>query len=244
MTPALGPTALEELGDRMVPGRRRHKMGSWVLRADGGVTGRANSCWANGASYRDFTADIVEVERWYASQSLPTVFQVYDGNDALVNALLDRGYCERSGALVMTASDIVVADPPAFRWSVSETPPASLCAFVGDEGRVVECTRTPLPLRIVTALHNEVPIGAGAVVVDGTIAGIGLMYTEQSHRRQGVATAVLGGLANEARLLGASSFWLQVSPRNRGAIELYRRVGFGIEHAYTYYFAAEPFSAN
>lgn len=243
MTP-LGPTALEQLGDRMVPGHKRHKMGSWVLRADRGVTGRANSCWAAGASPRDFTADIVEVERWYASRSLPTVFQVFDGNDALVNALLDRGYRERSGALVMTASDLEVADSPAFRWSVAETPPESLFAFVGDEGRVVECTRTPLPIRIVTALHNEVPIGGGAVVVDGTIAGIGLMYTERSHRRQGVATAVLGGLAKEARLLGASSFWLQVSPQNRGAVELYRRVGFDIEHAYTYYSAPEPISAN
>lgn len=54
-----------------------------------------------------------------------------------------------------------------------------------------------------------------------------------------MASAVVSRLVEQANLLGADRFWLQVSPDNSAAIDLYRRIGFGIEHGYTYYVAPE-----
>ncbi|MFW2380800.1 MAG: GNAT family N-acetyltransferase [Acidimicrobiales bacterium] len=238
MSPGLSSWDLENLGDRMVPGEQRTKMGDWILRADQGVTGRANSCWAQGPTESSYAAEIATVEGWYEQRSLAPRFQIYDGNEPLAAALLDRGYVARPGAIVMTAGDIGPLVTVEGKWSVSESVPAGLAELIGDAGRVIECTRCRGHVRVVSVAVDGLLVGGGVIAVDGVAAGIGLMYTHRAYRRMGVAASVLVRMSTEARALGARSFWLQVAPDNDGAIALYDRLGFMPEHRYQYYIAA------
>lgn len=234
MASALSLRNLERLSDRMVPGKRRGRVGDWILRSDRGVTGRANSCWAQGQTDRDFGDDLRSVERWYDNQNLTAQFQVFDGNEPLSAALLDRGYLARPGATVMSARRIRAAASPDVRITVSHTVPAGLIDLVGDADRVVECTRSRGSVVAVTCEVDGLTVGGGVVAVDGVTAGIGMMHTHRSHRRKGIAKAMLSQLAREATSRGARHFWLQVTPANVGAISLYESVGFVSRHGYSY----------
>jgi ribosomal protein S18 acetylase RimI-like enzyme len=225
---------LERLGDRMVPGKQRRQIGEWILRADLGVTGRANSCWVKGCVDSNFGADLDSVERWYEQLMLPPRIQVFDGNEPIVAALIDRGYVARPGALMMTADEIDVAHTPGAKWRVSPTVPPGLAELVGDPGRVVECTRALGSVLAVTCEIDGLTVGGGVVVVDGHAAGIGMMHTHRLHRRTGIASAVLRRLAEEATLGRAHHFWLQVAPDNHSARRLYENVGFTSRHSYAY----------
>ena len=73
---------------------------------------------------------------------------------------------------------------------------------------------------------------------DGAVVGFaGMLYaaddghvttvaTDPEHRRTGVATALLAGLAADARRRGAQAMTLEVRASNEAALALYRRFGF------------------
>jgi ribosomal-protein-alanine N-acetyltransferase len=82
---------------------------------------------------------------------------------------------------------------------------------------------------------------------DGSVVGFaGMLYaaddghvttvaTDPRHRRTGVATALLVGLATDARRRGARAMTLEVRASNDAALGLYRRFGFapaGVRKAY------------
>ena len=64
--------------------------------------------------------------------------------------------------------------------------------------------------------------------------GIFGMGTAPSHRRQGIATAVVDALLTAAAERGTQQAYLQVETANDGAIALYRRLGFERSHGYHY----------
>jgi GNAT superfamily N-acetyltransferase len=77
-----------------------------------------------------------------------------------------------------------------------------------------------------------------AAVARGAIAEGWLCVTavtvDETARRQGLATAVMGALGAWARARGASACLLQVSEDNVGALALYERLGFTEHHRYHY----------
>lgn len=106
------------------------------------------------------------------------------------------------------------------------------------------------------ARHRDAGAGRSAlgasVAVDGAVAAIGFavvdrpwvgvfgMATGEPHRRQGLATAVLGALLAAARHRGADRAYLQVEEGNEAALALYRRLGFAGHHRYHYRSEARP----
>lgn len=77
-------------------------------------------------------------------------------------------------------------------------------------------------------------VGVGFGVVDRGWVGVFGMATAPDHRRQGVATAVLGALLAGAADRGATQAYLQVETDNHGAIALYHGLGFAPHHRYHY----------
>ncbi len=61
------------------------------------------------------------------------------------------------------------------------------------------------------------------------------MATDPSHRRQGVAGAVLNGLAEEALRRGVEHMYLAVLADNTAATALYANAGFTAAHEYAYF---------
>lgn len=78
------------------------------------------------------------------------------------------------------------------------------------------------------------PVGVGFGVIDEGWVGIFGMATSPTHRRQGVATAVISALCQEAAGAGAAHAYLQVETDNHDALALYERLGFERSHGYHY----------
>jgi putative acetyltransferase len=80
---------------------------------------------------------------------------------------------------------------------------------------------------LLVALRGGRAVGCGAVRLnDVTTAEIKRMYVRESERGRGVARAVLAGLEQEARRLGARQLVLETGERQFESVALYRRAGF------------------
>lgn len=89
-------------------------------------------------------------------------------------------------------------------------------------------------------LVGDVVAGVGFVVLERGWAGVYGMGTAPAWRRMGVAGALLGALAVEARRRHGTHAYLQVELDNRAAQSRYRGLGFTGSHAYHYRVGAAP----
>lgn len=229
-------------------------IGDWMLRADRGATGRANSLWPTGLPDGTVPEAVDRMEAWYRERGLPPRVMIYDHDggsplDELSTELDVRGYRVGEGATIMVAPIDTLrtrhggplgggGDPRApSPWQVEagSEPTSSSVRLMADEERMAEVTATCLPQRFV-AMSDEAGslLGGGIVTVDGGWFGLFGMKTMPHALRRGVATAVVAALAAEAGQLGAERAWLQVMASNGGARRLYEGFGFIAVHGYHY----------
>ena len=224
--------------------------GGWLLRANRGITGRANSCWAlayEGAE--PLEARIDAVEAFYAARRLPPRFYVSPAAkpspEALIAALERRGYKPSVPTHVMFADvatalararvrrDVTLGETTDAAWReimLAGTPSADEAL-----GRLSIVERAPAPGRYATAWKEGRAVAIGRAGLDGDHCGIFAMRTARDARRQGFARAVLGTLVAWAATAGAARFYLQVEAGNDEAIGLYRDVGFATGYDYRYW---------
>ncbi|HEU5034154.1 MAG TPA: GNAT family N-acetyltransferase [Mycobacteriales bacterium] len=81
------------------------RLGEWLLRANGGFTGRANSALPVGDPGVAVDAAVAAVERWYAERGLPARIQLpgHDAAAGVVDRLDAQGWEESPPTIVMTA---------------------------------------------------------------------------------------------------------------------------------------------
>jgi GNAT superfamily N-acetyltransferase len=224
--------------------------GGWLLRANRGITGRANSCWAlayEGAE--PLEARIDAVEAFYAARRLPPRFYISPAAkpspETLVAALERRGYKPSVPTQVMFAPiatalararvrrDVTLAETAEEAWRevmLAGTPTADEAL-----GRFAIVERAPPPGRYATAWKEGRPVAIGRAGLDGDQCGIVAMRTATDARRQGYARAVLGTLIAWAATAGATRLYLQVETGNAEAIALYRDNGFATGYEYRYW---------
>lgn len=85
------------------------------------------------------------------------------------------------------------------------------------------------------ARRNAEVVGFAGMLFAGDDGHVTTIATDPSHRRQGVATALLVALATDARRRGTKAMTLEVRASNESALGLYRRFGFapaGVRKAY------------
>jgi putative acetyltransferase len=79
----------------------------------------------------------------------------------------------------------------------------------------------------VGAFIGETAVGCGAIrELDGSTCEVHRMYVLGSHRRQGVARAILAHIHAEARRLGYARLLLETGNRQTSAMRLYEGYGF------------------
>lgn len=80
----------------------------------------------------------------------------------------------------------------------------------------------------VARLGSEL-VGFAAMELGPNIAELLLLAVSREHRREGIGTALLDFLEDEARTAGVEAVWLHVRARNNPAISFYEMGGYRIE---------------
>ena len=244
--PAADVIALELAANEAWPAPTQARLGSWILRAAGNWTGRANSALAVGDPDRTLEAAIDAVIEWYAAHGQQPLVNAPMPLAAPVNAALDaRGWTARPLTLVQTTriASLLAAIPAR-----GDLPPVELADSPSDDWFAMVAEHkgplSPTAERILTAVPQSVfghvrdaqgeliAVARGAVTGPDRWLGISLLQTAPAARRRGIAQQVVGGIAQWATQRGSARAYLQVEERNTAAVTLYGRLGFGTHHTY------------
>lgn len=222
-------------------------LGSWLLRAADGFTGRANSALATGDPGLPLAAAIGQVRQWYQARGLPAMVAVsfplgQPQCSAIDQFPGERGWLLRSGpATVMTAAPGAIARRPAgaavhvdvaapddgwlalYRYRGQVPPPVSRRLLMSAPWQAFASVREA----------GQV-LAIGRLAAAGEWAGFTAFEVDPARRRRGLASAIIGALAGPASDRGISGLYLQVENGNAAARSLYRQAGFSDHHGYHY----------
>ncbi|WP_333769058.1 GNAT family N-acetyltransferase [Streptomyces sp. IBSBF 2435] len=233
--PAVTDDELDAVGARAWPATETAPLGDWTLRHAGGFTRRANSVLAGGDPGIPPDEALAEVVRWYGERGTTPYLQLADSSPYAAEADA-RGWVREGDTLVRTAPLApltLLPESPAGPVTLARTPDTAWLTAYHRTGGLADAA-----LKVVTGGPSvwfaTMPGAIGRAVVDGSWALFGAVEVIPSHRRQGLATAVMGVLARRAAQEGASAAYLQVEADNAGARALYDRLGFTDHHGYHY----------
>ena len=219
------------------------ELGGWLLRANGGFTGRANSVLPLGQPGMPLAEALEAARGWYRQRDLPLRIQVPVHARRLLDAELgERGWPASPAVQVMAArlqTVLAAAQAPGeYGAQVSDRPDEEwLARYRGGAGGTAHA-------RGVLTRHERA--GFAAVRVDGRIAGIGrgtvddgwlgvtAVEVDPELRRAGVATSIMRALWAWGVEGGAVRSHLEVSVDNSPALATYRRLGYWVHHDYHY----------
>lgn len=239
-TVAVDVATLEHVAARGWPAEHTRWLGHWLLRANDGFTGRANSVLVLGDPGRSLDDALDEVVDWYAGHGLPARFSLPSPvADAVGHELRRRGFVETVHVHVMVADVASLPRATGAPVTFRPRPSAGWRARYGDRGdvpaaawRLIE-RPDPVGFAEVEADDGSVVAIARGTVTDGWL-GVTAVQVAPSHRRRGLAGRLLAGLVDWGRAHGARAVYLQVAADNAPALAMYRRAGFVVHHDYRY----------
>ena len=240
------PEEAERRALRGWPAVEQEGLGSWVLRAAGGFSSRANSVLALGSPGVALEEALEGVVAFYAERGLPPLAQVVVGSEQEAALLRHNWHDARPGeaatefqvapvaqvarrlrALTRPASsDVVVTDRATEAWLADDT------RALRHRDAALAVLEGPDEVAFVTLGDPAVAKGRVSHVDDW--AGITDVWVSPEHRRRGLAVEVVRALIGWAAERGATTAYLQVRGDNAGALALYERLGFVTHHAYRY----------
>lgn len=251
------PSSAEELAveDAVARGWRAAEtghVGGWLLRANDGFTGRANSVLPLRAPRMPLDDALDAARRWYAERQLPLKFQLPTESRRLLDAeLAERGWPADPDVHVMTARLDMLP-----RESAADDPDVQL-ARAPDDGwfaRYRNGGGSAPAARDLLTRHDHVvfaavpgpsagspPVAIGRGTVDGEWLGVTAVEVDPASRRAGLARAVMRALWRWGADQGAPRTHLEVSSDNVAALALYEDLGYATHHLYRY--RTEPTAA-
>jgi N-acetylglutamate synthase len=240
--PHVSPADMQRVANAGWPARESEPLGDWLLRAHGGITGRANSVMAVGDPGMPLLEALERVTRWYAERGLPALVQLPEGGP--VDADMERaGWAKQHVTIVQTAAigatlDLIPSRPD-LTGEVQPSPSEDWLALMHDldrddpEAHVAILTGPPR-VGFATVRRDGVPVAIGRVSIEGVWAGVTSVDVVETVRRQGFGQAVMRALLEWAAAQGARATYLQVRALNEAALALYGRLGFVTHHPYCY----------
>src|SRR5215468_2040751 len=188
--------ALSAVGSRGWRAEETAEVGGWLLRANHGVTKRANSALPLHRPTTSLTETLDAARQWYATRGLPLRVQAPLHARRLLDAgLAERGWPASNETLVLARRIPAAPDAPGVRVA-AEPDDAWLARFRNGT--------TPPGMRALLTRHERagfaeirrdgatVAIGRGAV--DDNWLGITAVEVASDLRRQGLATAIIHAL--------------------------------------------------
>jgi ribosomal protein S18 acetylase RimI-like enzyme len=230
--PVVTDEEMDAVAARAWPATETAPLGDWTLRYAGGFTRRANSVLVGGNPGMPVDEALAEVVRWYRVRGATPYLQLSDSSPYAAEAAA-RGWPREADTLIRTAPLAPLTLLPGDPVTLSRTPDADWLAAYHRTGDLADAA-----LKVVTGGPSvwfaTMPGAIGRAVVDGRWALFGAVEVIPSHRRRGLASAVMGALARRAAEEGATAAYLQVEADNEGARALYDRLGFSDHHGYHY----------
>lgn len=211
---------LEKVANQTWLASEQEVIGNWILRADVGVTRRANSALILGSDNH-----IDEAITWYRSRNLqPTVSLVPALNEELDRELQRRGF------LKLLDLDVMVKEPSKpevnFDYEVSKQPSDEWLAIHSDQPIANLLTRSDA--KYLTIYESGNLISVGRVAFANGWAVISRIWVDPEMRGKGIGRKMLNALeyeSNEAKLA------LQVQRENSIAFNLYQSAGYQTHHS-------------
>jgi GNAT superfamily N-acetyltransferase len=258
---ALSVADLELLMARHWQADEQDWLGGWLLRASGGFTKRANSVLAVGEPGMQMDVAVVEVLDWYAERGLRPCAAAPEprlGDDDNAALLAAAGAFAAAGwqpvpdqsTAVLTAPNAELRGhqarlggrplPKGLSLTLTDEPDPAWLAQYRYRGQAVP----DHGIRLLTSAPRQV--FASIRTADGEIAGMargseaaawtGLtaMLVEPAWRRQGLALALIGAIAEWGWQHRSMSMYLQVVDGNEAARATYAGAGFTFHHRYAY----------
>ncbi|MFW9808179.1 MAG: GNAT family N-acetyltransferase [Candidatus Thorarchaeota archaeon] len=237
---------LEQVGANAWVALENERLGGWLLRANSGITRRANSVLPLGPPILPMEEAINKVIDFYKERNLIPRFQMTETSkpQELDRDLSDRGFSVGLQVEVHTVAinhltkrepviDVLVSNDITDSWMSVYADASGYEASTMDTRRDL-MKRTSHYKAFAIARIDRAPAGVGFGVVEGKWLGIFNIAVHPSMRGRGVAVAVNTALAQWGSQRGARSAYLQVESENLPALKLYSKLGF--EHAYTYWY--------
>ncbi len=225
-------------------------LGSWVLRASGGFSARANSVLAVGEPGTSYEAADAAVRAFYADRGLPPWAQVVVGSDA-EKELSSRGWGPARPGEADT--DFLLASVAQVRRALrrpggsptgTPRPETTIAATAGPDWLAGDTRAEADPKTARSVLEGPAdvafvslgspPVAKGRVSLVDDWAGITDVWVSAERRRQGLSLVVIAELLQWAAERGASTAYLQVRGDNPAALALYGGLGFVRHHSYRY----------
>ncbi len=237
---------LEQVASNAWVAEEVERLGGWLLRANGGVTRRANSVLPIGPPPPPLEDSIEKSISFYRERGLKPRFQMTETSKPIE---LDRDLSERGFEVGLqvevhtaainhliqkdTTIDVMISNDVSDGW-MSVYSEASGYDSSTMETRKNLMKRTTLPKAFALAKIDRELAGVGFGVVEGKWLGLFNIASHPSFRGRGVALSVNTALAKWGHQMGARSAYLQVESENIPAQKLYNKLGF--QQLYTYWY--------
>ena len=241
--------ALDRAAARTWRGTDEEALGSWLLRAAGGFTGRANSALTAGDPGLPLPEAAERIRAWYTTRGLTPMASLsylpgQRDSNPVDRFLADQGWALRDEAevIVMTQGPAAVTVTPAALPVRLDDEPGddwlALYHFRGQPGPPPPIARTILTSApwqaFASARDGARTVAIGRVAGAEAWAGLTAIEVDPDYRRRGLAAAVTTTLIAEAARRAVASVYLQVEDGNEPALALYHRLGFTEHHGYHY----------
>lgn len=237
-------------GWRSVETVERH---GWLLRADHGWTGRANSALPLGVPTGPLSSVLSAVTEFYRSRGLqPQIMVPMPGREPLDAELAALGWTAGTEVVVMTRPLPLLLpaqsspQSPELHGDAVDDETVLTAAVTEEWSSGYRARDGVLPphalaliqrhdtVRFATVRRGGQVAGIARGVVDDGWLGLTMIETAPQYRRSGVGTRLVSELARWGQDCGASSVYLQVAAGNGAALSLYRRLGCTEHHRYRY----------
>lgn len=237
---------LEQIASNAWVAEETERFGGWLLRANGGITRRANSVLPLGPPPLPLDEAIEHVIDFYKSRNLLPRFQMTETSKPveLDRDLSERGFSVGLQVEIHTAAiSHLIQKEPTFDVMISNDVSDGWMSVYSESSGYGESSmeirkglmkRTTCIKGFALAKIDRELAGVGFGVVDGKWLGIFNIAVHPSMRGRGVAFAINTALAQWAHQRGARSAYLQVESENLPALKLYNKLGF--QQLYTYWY--------
>lgn len=234
---------IERAGLLAWPGIEEKWDGSWIRRAAGGYTKRANSIQClDPDDFEDADLRVISASSWMVIRKLNPVFRITPLTSPELNATLDEAGWQEidpSHLLAMELGDHE-ADKDAEFLDVLDP---KFLAVSGTLAGYDEHTKTGLknllsvlkvPTIGVVLTRDGAAVASSIMTIADGIVMTGNVVTDSARRRQGLASAMMHSGLAWAKREGAKVAALNVQADNAAAIALYTALGYTHQYDYSY----------